>query len=61
MLTPYKEIRLWEATMKIGKLDWIVYRLFFWRWNKILMENPSMAKKMGVRIMMFSQREDTTK
>lgn len=28
--------------MRITKLDWWVYKLFYWRWNKILKENPAM-------------------
>lgn len=44
--------------MKIGRLDWFVYRLFFWRWNRILLERPDMAKRFGMHILKFAIREE---
>lgn len=29
---------------KPGFLDWIVYRLFLWRWNPIFQDNPEMLQ-----------------
>lgn len=29
---------------KISWFDWLVYRLFYWRWGKILSENPDLRE-----------------
>lgn len=42
---------------KVSRFDWLIYRLFFWRWGPILNDRPDLAKKMGLRIMMFSVRK----
>lgn len=28
--------------MKINKIDWWIYKLFYWRWNKIFKTKPDM-------------------
>lgn len=25
-----------------SRLDWLIYRLFYWRWNRILSNNPEL-------------------
>jgi hypothetical protein len=36
---------------KISKLDWFVYRLFYWRWNKIFQKRPDMAIRFANHIL----------
>ena len=30
--------------MKIRWFDWLLYRLFYWRWGKILAERPDLRE-----------------
>lgn len=38
---------------KIKKVDWLIYRLFKWRWDRIFLENPAMFNAF---IMLASEK-----
>lgn len=33
-----------------NKLDWLIYKLFYWRWNKILASRPDLVKVFKMTI-----------
>lgn len=42
---------------KPNKLDWLIYKIFYWRWNPILASNIEMAKFFSRQINDFNKRE----
>jgi hypothetical protein len=45
----------------ISRLDWLVYRLFFWRWRKILVNRPDIRELMIVRLKTYDFLDDSEK
>jgi hypothetical protein len=31
-------------SIKPNRLDWLIYKIFWWRWNRIFRENPQMRE-----------------
>jgi len=38
---------------KIGRLDWMIYRIFRWRWNPIFLRNADVANAIGFDILLW--------
>ena len=35
-----------QCSGSVSKFDWLIYKLFYWRWNRIFVENPELWFKM---------------
>lgn len=43
---------------KIRWYDWLVYRLFYWRWNKILAARPDIREIMIAFLRVYDTIDD---
>lgn len=46
---------------KIKWYDWLVYKLFYWRWNRILANHPDLREFMIANLKSFDVIDDGEK